>query len=105
VNGNNHYTHVLCDPYYSAFFTTERKDRLTVLDICRNFAPREFIYNDYAIGLLEVFKLPQKCRKLIDQHFDKNKMINERDFDISLMAIKLGSLQQRRVKEACAIAA
>lgn len=105
VNGNNHYTHVLCNPYYSAFFTTERKDRLTVLDIFRNFAPREFIYNDYAIGLLEGFKLPQKCRKLIDQHFDKNKMINERDFDTSLMPIKLGSLQQRRVKEACAIAA
>jgi hypothetical protein len=53
VNGNNHYTHVLCNPYYSAFFTTERKDRLTVLDIFRNFAPRAFIYNDYAIGLLE----------------------------------------------------
>jgi hypothetical protein len=105
VNGNNHYTHVLCNPYYSAFFTTERKDRLTVLDIFRNFAPREFIYNDYAIGLLEGFKLPQKCRKLIEQHFDKNKMINERDFDTSLMPIKLGSLQQRRVKEACAIAA
>jgi regulator of replication initiation timing len=105
VNGNNHYTHVLCNPYYSAFFTTERKDRLTVLDIFRNFAPREFIYNDYAIGLLEGFKLPQKCRKLIDQHFDKNKMINARDFDTSLMPIKLGSLQQRRVKEACAIAA
>jgi hypothetical protein len=75
------------------------------LDIFRNFAPREFIYNDYAIGLLEVFKLPQKCRNLIDQHFDKNKMINDRDFDTSLMPIKLGSLQQRRVKEACAIAA
>jgi hypothetical protein len=75
------------------------------LDIFKNFAPRAFIYNDYALGLLEGFKLPHKCRKLIDQYFDKNKMINARDFDTSLMPIKLGSLQQRRVKEACAIAA
>lgn len=105
VNGNNHYTHVLCNPYYSAFFTTERKDRLTVLDIFRNFAPREFLYNDYAIELLNGFNLPQKYRKLIDKNFDKNKVINKDDFDRLLVPIKLGPLQQRRVKEACAIAA
>jgi hypothetical protein len=105
VNGNNHYTHVLCNPYYCAFFTTERKDRLTVLDIFRNFAPREFIYNDYAIDLLDGFNLPRKYRQLIAQHFDKNKLIGERDLDNLLVPIKLGPLQQRRVKEACAIAA
>ena len=105
VNGNNHYTHVLCNPYYSAFFTTERKDRLTVLDIFRNFAPREFLYNDYAIKLLDGFNLPQKYCKRIDEHFDKNKVINEADFEHLLVPIELGPLQQRRVKEACAIAA
>lgn len=105
VNGNNHYTHVLCNPYYSAFFTTERKDRLTVLDIFRNFAPREFLYNDYAIELLNGFNLPQKYRKHIDKDFEKNKVINEDDFNRLLVPIELGSLQQRRVKEACAIAA
>jgi hypothetical protein len=105
VNGNNHYTHVLCNLYYSAFFTTERKDRLTALDIFRNFAPREFLYNDYAIELLNGFNLPQKYCKLIDKNFDKNKVINEDDFKRLLVPIELGSQQQRRVKEACAIAA
>jgi hypothetical protein len=105
VNGKNHYTHILCNPYYSAFFTTERKDRLTVLDIFRNFAPREFLYNDYAIELLVGFNLPQKYQKLIGKHFDKDKVINEDDFDDLLAQITLGPLQQRRVKEACAIAA
>ena len=105
VNGNNHYTHVLCNQYYSAFFTTERKDRLTVLDIFRNYAPREFLYNDYAIELLNGFNLPQKYLKRIDQYFNKNKVIDEGDFERWLIPIELGSLQQRRVKEACAIAA
>lgn len=105
VNGNNHNTHVLCNPYYSAFFTTERKDRLTILDIFRNFAPREFLYNDYAIDLLDGFNLPRKYRKLIDQHFDKNKVIDESDFERLLASVKPGPLQQRRIKEACAIAA
>lgn len=105
VNGENHYTHVLCNPYYSAFFTTKRKDRLTVLDIFRNFAPREFIYNDYTNELLEIFKLPQKHKKHIDTYFDKNIVFDEVCFDKTLTAINLGPQQQRRVKEAFAIAA
>lgn len=105
VNGNNHYTHVLCNPYYSAFFTTERKDRLTVLDIFRNFAPRAFLYNDDAIELLDGFKLPQKYRKLIEESIDKNKVFDEACFEKLLAPFPLGPQQQRRVKEACAIAA
>jgi len=41
VKGQNHYTQIVCNPYYSAYFTTERKDRLTVLDVFRDFAPRQ----------------------------------------------------------------
>ena len=33
VNGENHYTQILCNPFYSAYFTTPHKDRLTVLDV------------------------------------------------------------------------
>jgi hypothetical protein len=33
VNGVNQYTHILCSPYFTAFFTRQRKDRLTLLDI------------------------------------------------------------------------
>ncbi len=105
VNGNNYYTHVLCNPYYSAFFTTERKDRLTVLDIFRNSAPREYLYNDYAIELLDGFKLSQKCCQHIDDNIEKNKVFNENDFEKLLAPLKLGKQHQRRVKEACAIAA
>ena len=105
VNGNNHYTHVLCNPYYSAFFTTKHKDRLTVLDIFRNFSPREFIYNDYTNELLDIFKLPKKHLKRIDKSFDRNVVIDEVCFDALLATLKLGPLQRRRVKEAFAIAA
>jgi hypothetical protein len=106
VNGANHYTHILCNQYYAAFFTTERKDRLTVLDIFRNFAPREFLYNDYAITLLETFGLPKKNRKKIKIYFDKNKVVDETCFEGWLALVDdLGPTKQRRVREACAIAA
>jgi hypothetical protein len=86
VNGANHYTFILCDQYYAAFFTTERKDRLTVLDIFRNFASREFLYNDYAITLLAAFELPKKDLKQFNIYFDKNKVVDE-------TCLKAGSVQ------------
>ena len=33
VNGKNQYSQILCNPYYTAFFTVPRKDRLTILDL------------------------------------------------------------------------
>ena len=32
VNGNNHYTQILCNPYYAAYFTVPNKNRETILD-------------------------------------------------------------------------
>lgn len=33
VNGKNYYTHILCNDYYTAYFTRARKDRLTIVEI------------------------------------------------------------------------
>jgi hypothetical protein len=63
VKGQNHYTQIVCNSFYSAYFTTERKDRLTVLDVFRDFAPRQFLYNAEAISLLDSFKLAKKIRR------------------------------------------
>jgi len=36
VNGENWHTHILCNPYFTAYFTRPKKDRLTILDVvCR----------------------------------------------------------------------
>src|SRR5216683_1484634 len=35
VNGQNGYCHIVCNPLYTAYFTTATKDRLTVLDVLR----------------------------------------------------------------------
>lgn len=57
VNGVNQYCHILCNETYSAFFTLPRKDRLTILDILRNFRPRRYIFNDNTFGFLELFNV------------------------------------------------
>src|SRR6266851_1229177 len=57
VNGRNGYCHIVCNPLYTAYFTTEAKDRLTILDVLTNHQPRRFLVNDEARGSLEVFRL------------------------------------------------
>jgi hypothetical protein len=39
VDGVNQQCHVVCNPLYTAFFTTANKARLSVLDVLRNLAP------------------------------------------------------------------
>jgi hypothetical protein len=43
VNGQNGYCHIVCNPLYTAYFTTEAKDCLTVLDVLTNRRPRRFL--------------------------------------------------------------
>jgi hypothetical protein len=33
VMGQNHYTHVLCNPYFTTYVTLPRKDRMTIIEI------------------------------------------------------------------------
>lgn len=111
VCGQNFYTQIICNQHYSAYFTTPRKDRLTVLDVFRNFAPREFLYNLTAISILEGFKLSKKCHQSLDKSLKKETLFDEASLDKLLDSIKLGlnrrlgPNQRTRIKEACAIAA
>lgn len=105
VKGQNHYTQIICNPFYSAYFTTQRKDRLTVLDVFRNLAPREFLYNSEAIRLLDRFKLAKKIRLAIAQQLEKDTRYDEKTIGSLLDIIKPGPQQRTRIMEACAIAA
>ena len=105
VKGQNHYTQIVCNPFYSVYFTTERKDRLTVLDVFRNFAPRQFLYNSEAVSLLDNFKLAKKICRAVDEQLETDKVYDENEFESLLNNIKPGSQQRTRIMEACAISA
>jgi hypothetical protein len=56
VNGKNNYTHILCNPYFTGFFTRPKKDRLTLLAIlCRS--ELKFKFNESAYALMSEFGL------------------------------------------------
>ncbi len=62
VAGQFWHTHVLCNPYYAAYFTTPNKDRLTVLDLLRS-GPRTYRFDALTRQLLQDFRVPKKWRR------------------------------------------
>jgi hypothetical protein len=63
VRGQNYYTQIVCNPYYTAYFTAPHKDRLTVLDVLRgdpDGKARSYLFNEEAFDLLGGFGLSNK---------------------------------------------
>jgi len=107
VNGTGHYVQILCNDFFTAFFTAPRKDRLTVLDILRNFEPRCFIFNNDTFSFLKIFNVSSK---LINEIRDKTDatVYNESRLNDLLNQLfptpKQGKNLRLRISEAAAIA-
>jgi hypothetical protein len=67
VNGQNGYCHIVCNPLYTAYFTTTAKDRLTVIDVLTNHRSRRFLVNEEALGSVEAFGLSAVRRRQLAQ--------------------------------------
>ncbi len=60
VNGKNYYSQIFCNPYYTAFFTVPRKDRLTILDLLLCGRERTYRFDQKAFCLMANFKVSKK---------------------------------------------
>jgi hypothetical protein len=107
VDGQNYYTHVVCNPLATVFFTTQRKDRLTILDVLRNFESRRFVFNEETFQLLEQLKVPKKLLTVL-QDVEHDKAFTEQEMQDILEQIfpdpTWGKQHRTRIMEAAAIA-
>jgi hypothetical protein len=106
VNGQNEHCHVVCNPLYTAYFTTPRKDRLTIVDVLRNLGARTFRINAEAIDLLHIFGLAH-CTVRGVQGLPQDQDWREAEFTALLdeRLPTLGPQQRSRILEAAAVAA
>ncbi len=107
VNGQNHYTHIVCSPCATLFFTTPRKDRLTILDVLQDGDARYFLFNGEAFSLLDQLRVPKKVSARLreldpDYHLTELEMIAV--LDVLFPDPVKGTLHQTRIREAGAIA-
>ncbi|KPA10336.1 hypothetical protein MHK_009461 [Candidatus Magnetomorum sp. HK-1] len=107
VNGENYYTQIICNDLATVFFTTKHKNRLTALDILRNFESRSFIFNDESFSLLKQLRVSKKNINLLHE-VEKNNTFNEQKMQEILNKIfpdpNKGKNNRIRIMEACAIA-
>lgn len=106
VNGQNHHCHIVCNPLYTSYHTTESKDRLSVLDVLRNGQPRTFRVNAEALGYLEKVRLSAATRQTLsrlpgDQDLDEATLLGWLEANLP----KLGPQQRKWILDATAVAA
>jgi hypothetical protein len=106
VNGQNQHCHVVCNPLFTAYFTTERKDRLTVLDVLRGGAPRVFRVNEEALSYLTTLGVAPAITDVVagwprDQDLPEAAVEELLATDLP----RLGDLHRRWIWEATAVAA
>ena len=106
VAGQNQVCHIVANPLYAAYFTTARKDRLTVLDVLRNQAPRAYRVNAEALSYLAALGLPAALREAIAT-WPGDCDLTEPEVTRRLDALRpaLGLQHQTWVREALAVAA
>ncbi len=108
VRGQNHHTQIVCNEFYAAYFTTERKDRLTILDVLRQFESRVFLFNDESARLLEALRVPEYVRQKL-AGVVHGVPLREAELDALLGVLfpdpEKSALHRTRIKEATAIAA
>jgi regulator of replication initiation timing len=108
VKGQNHYAHIVGNPYYTAYFTTPHKDRLSVLDILQGGHPRSYCFNDEAFDLLTTFRISQKLRAQLHE-LAFAKVLDEKQMTQLLQQLfpdpNQGKNNRTRIREAGAIAA
>jgi len=108
VNGENQYSQIFCNPYYTAFFTVPHKNRLTILDILLCGKERTYLFDSKAFGLLSDFNISKKVINQITQLTNDREM-SEAEMQEMLGEIfpnpKKGKNTKTRIMEAAAIAA
>ena len=107
VNGKNGYTHILCNEFYTAYFTRPHKDRLTVIELLTQ-GELTFVFNDAAYALMEQLNLSEKSITLLKQQA-ANTALSRMEVDALLNTLFPDPLThkttRRIIVEASAIAA
>lgn len=95
---------MLCNPLYTSYITTEKKDRLAVLQALQNGRELEFLLNAFTYELLEEFQVSVKWQNIL-KTFTQEQVFNRKEFNQLLdeHLANLGTQKRSRVLEAAAI--
>lgn len=107
VDGRQHFTQILCNPFFTAYVTLPHKDRLSILRMLLMGMELKFQFNDATFELLEIFKVPEKVRKYLKENC-AGRTLTKQELEILLKEIPSNNRNPdqlyRRIMEAAGIA-
>lgn len=105
VNGKNQVTHILCNPYFTAYFTRPQKERLTILSILSR-GELNYQFDEESYLLMSELGLSDKRLNALKTAISDN-VLTQKALDellkILFMNPKKHSTAQRIIREAAAI--
>jgi regulator of replication initiation timing len=106
VNGVNEHTQTVCNPLYTVYVTTEKKNRLAVLEALLNGHELTFCLNATAYAWLDQVSVPVSAVTELRQ-FPQDQALNREMFTalVDECLPTLGAQHRRYILEAAAIAA
>ena len=86
VKGKSWHTHVLCNEYYTAYFTREGKDRMTLIDVFlgRDAANRSYRYSELTDEFLCLLGVSKRQAGRLDAAAKKGKDYDQKGMDALL---------------------
>lgn len=107
VDGENQHCHIVCNPYYTAYFTRSNKDRLTLIHLLQGTKTIQLLLNQESLDWLDLFNVPKWAqRKLVDR-FEEQLIPPEelQSWIEAELAPRLNDPKQARILEAAALTA
>ena len=101
VNGENRSTQIVCNPWYSASFTREKKDRLTILEILSG--KLTYLFNHETETLLTRLGISTKLQKKLLAGIPKETVLSHEQLTPLLEPYHLNARQTTRILEAAAM--
>jgi hypothetical protein len=107
VDGENQHCHILCNPYYTAYFTRPGKDRLTLIHLLQGTETLQLLLNQETQGWLDLFQTPLWAQRLV-RDWPQNRLLLPEQFMErveSELTPRLNGQQRSRILEAAALTA
>lgn len=86
VNGTQYNTHIYSNHNFTAFRTSPKKDRISIIGHIIGDLEHKYLYNEFAFELFSKFRIAQKWVKEIRENF-YNSCLNESELKENLSAI------------------
>ena len=106
VNGDNQHCHVVCNPFYTAYFTRPSKNRLTIISLLQNVTNPLFLLNAATSVWLKQFDTPLWAQQVIGTWLQEQQLSqSELTTLVQTQLTRLNAQQQARIMEAAALTA